>query len=381
MLDLASVGPAARASRWLADYGATVVKVGPVPNQQGVQIVPPFYSYSAHRRHAARALRLEGDRGPRRVPAPRRHRRRGDRELPTRRGRPSRRSATRRCRPATRASCTAPRPASGRAARTRNGRATTSTTSASAGSSTAPGRGDDGGPPIPGATIADSAGGGMHAVMAILAALGAAGRRPAPARTSTSSVADGVLATHGARRSTSTSRPARCPSPAPRPPHRAVRVLRQLPDARRQVDHGRRRSSLASGRTSAPRSGSSSGSAHQTDDTVQDEIRADLRAAFLTRDRDDWAAALSAADTCVAPVLSVPEVVDDAQFVARGAFVEAKHPDARHVPAGRARSFAGMTPPAGPYEVRDATVTDTDDAAAGRRAVGRRGARRCATQG
>src|ERR1043166_10009979 len=45
--DLASVGPAARASRWLADYGATVVKVGPVST--GVQITPPFRSYSAHR--------------------------------------------------------------------------------------------------------------------------------------------------------------------------------------------------------------------------------------------------------------------------------------------------------------------------------------------
>ena len=41
VLDLASVGPAARASRWLADYGATVVKVGPVPTQAGVQITPP----------------------------------------------------------------------------------------------------------------------------------------------------------------------------------------------------------------------------------------------------------------------------------------------------------------------------------------------------
>ena len=50
VLDLASVGPAARASRWLADYGATVVKVGPVPKDEGVQIVPPFYAYSAHRR-------------------------------------------------------------------------------------------------------------------------------------------------------------------------------------------------------------------------------------------------------------------------------------------------------------------------------------------
>ena len=34
VLDLASVGPAARASRWLADYGATVVKVGPVPKDE-----------------------------------------------------------------------------------------------------------------------------------------------------------------------------------------------------------------------------------------------------------------------------------------------------------------------------------------------------------
>ena len=49
VLDLASVGPAARASRWLADYGADVVKVGPVPAQDGVQITPPFHAYSAHR--------------------------------------------------------------------------------------------------------------------------------------------------------------------------------------------------------------------------------------------------------------------------------------------------------------------------------------------
>src|SRR4029077_11179697 len=49
VLDLSSVGPAARTSRWLADYGARVVKVGPPPRQSGVQIVPPFYAYSAHR--------------------------------------------------------------------------------------------------------------------------------------------------------------------------------------------------------------------------------------------------------------------------------------------------------------------------------------------
>src|SRR5258708_33908615 len=47
VLDLASVGPAARASRWLADYGARVVKVG--PKDPALQIEPPFHAYSAHR--------------------------------------------------------------------------------------------------------------------------------------------------------------------------------------------------------------------------------------------------------------------------------------------------------------------------------------------
>src|SRR5215212_272612 len=63
VLDLASVGPAARASRWLADYGATVVKVGPVPAQGGVQIVPPFHAYSAHRGLKRILLDLKDARG------------------------------------------------------------------------------------------------------------------------------------------------------------------------------------------------------------------------------------------------------------------------------------------------------------------------------
>src|SRR4051812_1941584 len=49
VLDLASVGPAARTSRWLADYGADVVKVGPPPAKGATQIVPPFYAYGGHR--------------------------------------------------------------------------------------------------------------------------------------------------------------------------------------------------------------------------------------------------------------------------------------------------------------------------------------------
>jgi crotonobetainyl-CoA:carnitine CoA-transferase CaiB-like acyl-CoA transferase len=100
---------------------------------------------------------------------------------------------------------------------------------------------------------------------------------------------------------------------------------------------------------------------HQTDDAVQDDIRRDLRAAFLSKGRDEWTAKLSPADTCVAPVLSVAEVVDDPQFAARGAFVEAKH-DTHGAFRQVGPLFAGMrAAPSEPYAVRDVAETDTEE--------------------
>ena len=49
VLDFSTVGPASRCSRILADYGATVVKVGAPPKKSGVQIQPVFHAYSAGR--------------------------------------------------------------------------------------------------------------------------------------------------------------------------------------------------------------------------------------------------------------------------------------------------------------------------------------------
>ncbi len=49
MLDLSTVGPAARCTRLLADYGAVVVKVGPVPTADAAPIVPQYFAYSGHR--------------------------------------------------------------------------------------------------------------------------------------------------------------------------------------------------------------------------------------------------------------------------------------------------------------------------------------------
>ncbi len=49
-------------------------------------------------------------------------------------------------------------------------------------------------------------------------------------------------------------------------------------------------------------------------------------AAFATRDRDVWVAELAGADTCVSPVLTVAELVDDDQYGARRAIVDAVVP-------------------------------------------------------
>jgi alpha-methylacyl-CoA racemase len=97
----------------------------------------------------------------------------------------------------------------------------------------------------------------------------------------------------------------------------------------------------------------------QTDDARQDEIRAAFRHAFAARDRDDWVRDLGPRNTCVAPVYAVTELVQDSHLEARGVFVEARH-DAH----GRFRQLgpvlAGADRTQTSYDVRDASVTDTD---------------------
>ena len=185
MLDLGSVGPAARTSRWLADYGATVVKVGPTPKDGAVQIDPVFHSYGGHRAHEARAPRPQG---------------------------PAGREAFLRLAEQADVVIESFRP--GVVARlgigyddvkaVNPGIVYCSTTGFGqegpyskwaghdlgylgvGGYLYCSGRDAHGGPAIPGATVGDGAAGGMHAVMSILAALAAPQARPARARTSTS---------------------------------------------------------------------------------------------------------------------------------------------------------------------------------------------------
>jgi alpha-methylacyl-CoA racemase len=185
------------------------------------------------------------------------------------------------------------------------------------------GRAADGGPALPGATIADSAGGGMHAVMSILAAL--------VARQSTGvgthldvAAADGVLALMSlyVEQHLATG-----DEPGPR--HDLLTGRYACYDLYEAADGGWLSVAAIEPHFWANLCrllGLEEFVEHQTDDGRQDEIRGAFRARFAERPRDEWTAELGPADTCVAPVLSVAEVAADEQYAARGAIVEATHP-------------------------------------------------------
>jgi alpha-methylacyl-CoA racemase len=356
VLDLASVGPAARTSRWLADFGAEVVKVSPTPGRGGAQITPVFHAYSGHRGMRRVMLDLKD---------------------------PAGRDAFLRL--AERADVVIESFRPGVVARlgisyddvraVNPGIVYCSTTGfgqdgpyaqraghdlgylAMGGFLDCSGRDAAGGPAIPGATVADSAAGGMHAVMSILAALL---HRAATGDGAYLDVAvvDGVVAlmsllvdeylatgvVPGPRHGVLTGRYAwydvypcadgKWLAVAVIEPHFFVNLCREL--------------------------GCDRWLGHQYDDEVQDEMRADFRAAIATRDRDDWVAQLGPADTCVAPVYSVPELVDDPHFQARDVIVDAyddEHGSFRQV----GWLLAGMDRHQPPAKVRGARVSDTDE--------------------
>jgi alpha-methylacyl-CoA racemase len=322
VLDLASVGPAARCTRMLADYGATVVKVGSVPGRGVEPLRPPFYAYSGarHLRHVAIDMKDDDGRGA---------------FLELVRGSDV---VVESFRPGV-----VDRLGIGyEALRAVNPRVILCSTTgfgqdgpraAWAGhdinylavggylASTEPAA--DGGPPVSGATIADAAGGGMHAAMAVMAALIGRGE-DGPGAHLDVSIADGVLwltslavdeylatgAAVGFGHNIITGR------------YACYDTYRCADD--RWVAVGAIEPKFFANLCRLLDCGQWAGSQH--DDAVQDAVRADFAAAFATRDRDAWVEALAAADTCVSPVLAVGELVEDEQYRARGAFVEATLP-------------------------------------------------------
>ncbi len=356
VLDLSTVGPASRCTRILADYGAEVVKVGPVPGRGTEPIHPPFFAYSGGRgyRHALLDLKEEEGRAAFLALAGR-----ADVVVESFRpgvldrlglGYPRLSEANPRIVVCSTTGFGQTGPRSGWAGHDLDYLAVGGYLGASEPRA-------DGGPPLPGATVADAAAGGMQAATAVLAALLGRDSEGRGCHLDVS-VADGVLwlmslaldehlATGervGFGHDILSGRYACYDCYAAGDgrwlavaaiEHRFFANLCRLIGCQQWIDH-------------------------QLDDDVQDKMRSDFRDAFATRDRDAWVELLAGADTCVAPVLTLDEIAGDAGFRDGDAFVEARS-------AGRG-SFrqvgpvlAGVPGRGQPVDLPDPGTTDTDE--------------------
>ena len=323
VIDFASVGPAARASRILADYGAKIIKIGPIAAKSGKQIIPPFHTYGAGRGMQKIRVDLKSPAGRDVV-----CKLAGYADVIIESYRPG----------------VADRLGIGYAdMKAYNRRIVYCSTSgygqdgpysswaghdinylAVGGFLDCSGRDENGVPAIPGATVADGAGGGMHAALAIMAALFRRNNSSEGTYLDVS-ITDGV-----------------------------VNLMSLYLDQY-----------LAGGEETRPRSGVLTGKyacygiyatadekfvsvgaiephffqnlctkldlaeycEHQYVEHKQDMIRAAFQRCFLTKTRDQWTEILSNEDTCVAPVLAISEVVRDRHLRARDTFMGACHPE------------------------------------------------------
>ncbi len=355
MVDCSTVGPAARCTRILADYGATVVKVAPVPGRGVEPVVPPAHAYAAQRYWRRLHLDL-------------RH--------------PDGRDALLALVRVSDVVVESFRP--GALDRLRLGYDVLSAANPGVVLCSTSGYGQDGpragaaghdidylavggylwaseprgdgGPPLPGATVADAAAGGMHAALAVMAAL--LGRAQGGRGTHLDvSVADGVLwlTSLAVDEHLATGTPAGHGSGITSGRYACYACYQAADGAWLAVGAIEPRFFAALCRVL----GCEQWSVHQLDDEVQVAMRADFARAFATRSRAEWLERFDTEDACVAPVQSTAEVVADPQFAARGAFVEAT------VAGAPERTFrqvapvlAGMVRPRGPVVVPAPATSD-----------------------
>jgi alpha-methylacyl-CoA racemase len=322
VLDFSTVGPAARCTRLLADYGALVIKVGPVPSADASPIEPSFYAYSGHRGMHRVLFDLKDEDGREAFLSLA-----AAADVVVESFRPGvvdrlgiGYEAVKARNPGIVYCSTSGYGQSGPRATWAGHDVNYLAVGGFLGMSTP---GPDGAPPLPGATIADAAAGGMQAALAITAAL--AGRATTGAGTYLDvAVADGVVWLMS----------------LPIEEHLALGV---------EVEPGH---DVLSGRfacyaTYRTRDGGWVAvgaieakffanlcraldrpelAASQYDVDAQPAVREALAAAFATRDRDEWTALLADADTCVTPVVHVAEIADDPQFTSRAVVTTAVHP-------------------------------------------------------
>jgi alpha-methylacyl-CoA racemase len=354
VLDLSTVGPAARCTRLLSDYGARVVKVGPVPTADATPIEPPFFAYSGHRGMSRVLVDLKEDDG---------------------------REAFLSLAAAADVVVESFRPGvvdrlgvGYDAVKARNPAIIYCSTSgygqdgphaqwaghdinylAVGGFLAMSSPGAEGAPPLPGASVADAAAGGMHAALAITAAL--AGRATSGAGAYLDvSVADGVLWLMSLPID---EQLALATDPGPGHDMLSGRFAcygtYQARDGR-WLAVGAIEAKFFANLCRALDCPDLAGS--QLDESAQPAIRAAFGAAFARRDRDEWVALLAAADTCVTPVLAVAEIAGDEQFAARGAVTTALHATEGTLHQ-LSPVLAGMDRPAAPISLPDLRQTQT----------------------
>ncbi len=354
VLDLASVGPGARASRTLADYGAEVIKIGAVPRAGAVQIVPPYYAYSGNRNMKRALFDLKAEAG---------------------------REAFLGLADTADVIIESFRP--GVVARLgigyedvnqRNPGIVYCSTSgfgqtgprsqwaghdinylATSGFLDCTGRQADGRPALPGATVADIAAGGMQASMAIMAAL--LGRATSGVGSYLDvSIADGAFALMSLYVDEYLAT-----GVEPGPGHYiltgryACYEIYTCSDGK-HISVGAIEAQFWRNLCELLELGEFADA--QLDDEKQDQIRAALAQRFATQTRDEWVEVLGAANTCVAPVNTVAEAVVDEQYVARSLVASAVSDTAGEF-LQSAPTWAGTVAPDGPYQIRDGAVSDT----------------------
>jgi alpha-methylacyl-CoA racemase len=356
VLDLSTVGPAARCTRLLADYGALVIKVGPVPSADAAPIVPQYFAYSGHRGMRRVLVDLKDDDGREAFLALA-----AVADVVIESFRPGvvdrlgvAYDAVSARNPGVVYCSTSGYGQSGPAAQWAGHDIDYLAVGGYLAMST-PGVG--GAPPLPGATVADAAAGGMQAALAITTAL--AGRaRTGRGRYLDVAVAEGVLWL------TSLAVDEQLALGGGVSPGHDVLSGRY---ACYSVYAGSDGKWLAVGAIETKffanlcaALGCAELAGSQYDDSAQAGIRQALAAAFATRTRDEWVALLAGADTCVAPVLQVAEVAEYPQFLARGVVGAASHPVEGEL-AQLAPLLAGMERPGGgePVGLPDMTQTDT----------------------
>lgn len=358
VIDLSSVGPGARATRILADYGAEVVKLTPVPRDSHVMTAPPAYAYSGDRCMSRARIDLKTGEGREAFLALA-----GAADVVVEGFRPGVvdrlgigygqvSAVNERIVYCSVSGYGQTGPRRGWAGHDLNYLAVSGYLHCS-------GRGADGRPALPGATVADIAAGGMHAAMAIMAALLRRGRTGLGERLDVSS-ADGALAMMSLYADEHLAT-----GSDPGPGHYILTGRYACYDVYACAD-GRHVAVAAIEpafwRNLCGALGLAEYADCQTDDGRQDEIRAALAAKFAEAGRDDWVRRLAHADCCVSPVNSVAEACADAQYRARGLFARAVRRDAGAFEQ-LAPIWAGTAPapPGAGYRLPDADASDTSD--------------------